>query len=116
MIKKSQYYFANISATIALIYVKFEIYIHKIVKNYQMIFRKDPCTHARTRGVKVGARVLSRPNARKHVYALVGRRGAWIFTKNLLMILYYLINRSLKFHKDRSFCCGDICKTIQTFV
>ena len=27
-----------------------------------------------------------------------------------LMILYYLMNRSLKFHEDRSFHYGDICK------
>ena len=27
------------------------------------------------------------------------------------MILYYLTNISLKFHKDLSFRCGDICKT-----
>ena len=30
------------------------------------------------------------------------------------MILYYLMNISLKFHKDLSFRCGDICKTILT--
>ena len=35
-------------------------------------------------------------------------------TKNLLIILYYLINRSLKFYKDLSFGYGDICKTILT--
>ena len=39
-----------------------------------------------------------------------------IFMKNHLIILYYLINKSLKFLKDRSFRYWDICKTILTFV
>ena len=43
---KNQYYFANISAMKALIFMKFETSIHKIIKNYQKIFRKDPCRHA----------------------------------------------------------------------
>ena len=33
-----------------------------------------------------------------------------------LVINYYLMNISLKFHKDLSFRCGDICKTILAFV
>ena len=95
--------------------MKFKTFIHEIVKNHQMIFRKDPCIHKPSRGVNVRARVLSRQNARAHVYASCARMCAQIFTKNLLMILYYLMNKSLKFHKDRSFRCGDICKTILTF-
>ena len=71
MIKKSQYCFANISAMKASIFMKFETYINKIVKKYQMIFRKDPCKDACTRGVNVRAHVLSRRNARAHVYAFV---------------------------------------------
>ena len=115
MIFKTQDCFANISATKAPIFVKFQTYIHKIVKNQQQIFRKDPCTNARTRGVNVRAHVFSRQNARAHVYASCARVCARIFTKNLVIILYYLMNKSLKFHKDRSFRCGDICKTILTF-
>ena len=49
----------------------YEILFIKVVKNYQMIFRKDPCKDARTRGVNVRAHVLSRRNARAHVYAFV---------------------------------------------
>ena len=115
MIFASQYCFANISATEAQIFMKFETYIHKVVKNHQIIFRKDPCTHARTRDVTVRARVLSRWNARAHTYVLCTRMCARIFTKNHMMIPYYLMNMSLKFHKDLSFRCGDICKTILTF-
>ena len=115
MIFKSQYCFANISATKAPIFMKFETYIHKIVKNYPKKFRKDLCTHARTRGVNMRARVSSRQNTRTHIYPSCARVFAWIFTKIFLMILNYLINISLKFHKDRSFHCGDICKTILTF-
>ena len=43
MIFKSQYCFANISATKAPIVMKFETSIHKKVKNYQKKNRKDPC-------------------------------------------------------------------------
>ena len=95
--------------------MKFETYIHKIVENYQMIFGKDPCTHARTRGVNVHTRVSSRQNVRAHVCASCARVCAGIFTKNHLIILYYLLNIYLKFHEDLSFHSGDICKTIMTF-
>ena len=95
--------------------MKFDNYIYKIVKNYQMIFHKDPCVHAHTRSVNLRARVLSRRNERAHVYASCARMCARIFMKNHLMILYYLMTISLKFHKDLSFRCRDICKTILTF-
>ena len=96
--------------------MKFKTSIHEVVKNYQMIFHKDPCIRTPTRGVNVRARILSRRNARAHVYASCGRAYARIFMKNHLINLYYLMNKSLKFHKDRSFRSGDICKTILTFV
>ena len=64
MIFKSQYCFANISATKAQIFMKFETFICKIVQNHQLIFRKDPCTHAHTRGANVRARISSRLYAR----------------------------------------------------
>ena len=96
--------------------MKFEIIINEIVKHDHMIFCKDPCIHMRTRRVNVRAHILSRQNARAHVYASCVGMCARIFTKNHLINLYYLMNKSLKFHKDRSFRCWDICKTILTFV
>ena len=92
--------------------MKFDTFIYEIVKNYQQIFRKDPCIHTRTRGVNVSAYVLSQRNERVHVYASCGHVCGRIFTKNLLILLYFPININLKFHKNRSFRCGDICKTI----
>ena len=53
MIFKGQYCFANISATKAPIFFKFETSIPKLVKNYQKIFRKNPCIRTCTRGVNV---------------------------------------------------------------
>ena len=38
-----------------------------------------------------------------------------IFTKIFVGVHYWHKNLSLKFHKDPSFCCGDICKSILTF-
>ena len=44
--------------------MKFETYCHKVVKNHQMIFHKDPCTDARTRGVNcVRARFIATKRA-----------------------------------------------------
>ena len=40
--------------------MKFETQVHKIEKNYQQTFHKDPCTHVSTRGKNVRARVSSR--------------------------------------------------------
>ena len=111
MIFKSQYCFANIFVTKAPFFMKFQNYIHKILKT----IHKDRCTHRGTQGLIVRQRILSRRNARAHIYASCARGCAWIFTKNHLIILYYLINISFKFHKDRSFRCRDICKTILTF-
>ena len=115
MIFKSQYRFANISATKDPIFMKFETYIHKTVKIYHKIFCKDPCTHVRTRGVSACTRVLSRRNALAYVYVSCARVYAQIFTKSLVINLHCLTKISLKFHKDWSFRCGDICKTILTF-
>ena len=112
---ESQYRFANISATKAPILMKFETYIHKILKNYLLIFRKDPCTHARTRDKNMRARVSYRQNASAHIYASCVCVCAQIFTKNQQIILYFLMNIGLKFHKDPCFCCGDICKMVRTF-
>ena len=113
---ESEYHFANICATKASIFMKFETYVHKIVKNHLPIFYKDPCTHARTRGKNMRARVSSRQNARAHVYAPCVRVCARIFMKNHLLILYNFVNTIIKFHENRSFPCGDIRKTILTFV
>ena len=112
MIFKSKYCFANIFATETQIFMKFDTYLHKVVKKHQIIFRKDPCKDARTRGVSVCTRVLSRQNGRAHVYVSCPRMCARNFTKNYLMILYHLMKISLKFHINLSFRCGDIGKTI----
>ena len=55
-----QYCFANISATKAPIFMKFESKLHKIVNNNQHHFCKDLSTHACTRSINVRAHVLSR--------------------------------------------------------
>ena len=112
---ESQYRFANISATKARIFMKFETHIHKILKNYLLIFCKDPCTHAGTRGKNMRVRVSSRQNVCAHIYAYCECLCGRIFTKNQQIILYYLMNISLKFNKDPSFRCRDICKTVLTF-
>ena len=115
MIFKRQNCFANISATKAPIFMKFETYIYKIVHNYQQIFCKDPCTHVCTQGVNVRMFVSSRQNMRAQVHATCAHMCERIFTNFFLIILYYLINISLKFNKDRSFLGRDIYKTILTF-
>ena len=92
--------------------MKFEAYIHKIVKNYQQIFHKDPCTNACTGVVNVRARVSSRQNVRMRVYASCAHACTRIFTKYFLIVYYYVMSLSFKFRKDLSFRCGDICKIV----
>ena len=104
MIFKSQYCFASE----AEIFMKFETYIQKVVKNHQMILHKDPCTDARTQGVSVCARVSSRQNTRPYVYVSCTDLYEKLFDDSLLPY-------EDKSHKDLSFRCGDICKTILTF-
>ena len=72
IIFKSQYCFANISATKAPIFMKFEINSNKIVK----ILAHTPAHEGKTCARTFCAR---------------------IFTKIFLIILYYLINESIKF-------------------
>ena len=64
----------------AQIFMKFETYIHNIVKNDRKIFHKDPCTHVTAGVVNVRTSVSSRQNERAHVYALCARVCARIFT------------------------------------
>ena len=66
--------FANIFATKASIFMKFQIYIYRKVKKYQKIFRKDPSTNMPTRGVTMRARVSSLQNSRVHVYSSLRAR------------------------------------------
>ena len=95
--------------------MKVQSYIHKIVKNYLLIFCKDLCTHAHTRGVNVHKRVLLQQNAHVHIFTSYARVCTRIFTKNQQIILYFLMNIGLKFHKDPCFCCGDNCKMVRIF-
>ena len=87
--------------------MKFETYIHKTVKIYHKIFHKDPCTHAHTQGVNVRARIVLRRNMRGHIYASFACMCAWIFTKNLLMIFSYLMNRTITITTHTNFSDGS---------
>ena len=49
-------------------------------------------------------------NVRKHIYASCAHVITWNFTKLVLVVHYYAMTLSLKFHKDLSFCCGDMPK------
>ena len=79
---ESQYRFANISATKTRIFMKFETYIHKILKNYLLIFRKDLCTHARTRDKNMRARFVSTKRKRAHLRLLCVRVCTNLYEKS----------------------------------
>ena len=66
------------------------------------------CVHTRRK------RVRERFVPRTHVYALCVCMRAQIFTQTIVEVYYQHMRSSLKYHKDPSFCCGDICKTILT--
>ena len=64
-----------------------------------------------SRGVNARSRFI----ARARVFATCARLCARIFMKIWIYLNHYLMSLSFKFHKDPSFCCEDICKTILTF-
>ena len=49
-------------------------------------------------------------NELTHIYALGTHVFTQNFTKIVLIVHFYVMTLSLKFHKDPSFCCRDICK------
>ena len=75
-----------------------------IVVNSHKIFGEDWFMHTCAQGV----------NARTRIYALCACVHAWILTKNFVEVHYYHMSLCLKFRKDPSFRCRDICKRILT--
>ena len=71
----------------------YETLVYEIVTDYHINFRKDPCTHTRTKRLNVRARVYA-PNVRARARS---------FTKFFLVVSNYLMNFSLKFRKDPCF-------------
>ena len=51
----------------------------------------------------------------QYCFANISAMEALIFMIFFVVVNYYLVSLSLKFHEDPSFHCGDICKTILTF-
>ena len=105
------YCFANISATKAPIFMKFDTWAHKIVKNHQQKFRKDPCTYTRTQRINVRAlrnmrarnetcvRATKRTRATKHAPTRLQFVCTWIFTKKISVNLHHLMNLTFIFIK-----------------
>ena len=64
----------------------------------------------RTKQKRAHACQCAYQNVRKHIYASCAHVITWNFTKLVLVVHYYNMTLSLKFHKDLSFCCGDMHK------
>ena len=60
MITESQFYFANISATKARIFMKFYVVVNYYLVSLSFEFHDDPCINARARVVNTRVHVLSR--------------------------------------------------------
>ena len=99
-IEKHQYYFANISATKARIFMKFYVVVNYYLVGLYFKFHKDSCINARARVVNTRAHVLSRLRA---------------FTTLDTNDQKIVIDHHIRFHEDLSFRCGDIFKTILVF-
>ena len=109
---KCRYCFANISATKAWIVMKFYVVVTYYLVSLPVKFHKDSCINARTGAVNARAHVLSRLRA----FTTFARAFVHGFLWNLKTKAHKIvIDHHIKFHKDPSFCCGDICKTILTF-
>ena len=67
---------------------------------------------ARTKQKRAHACQCAYQNVRKHIYASCAHVITWNFTKLVLVVHYYAMTLSLKFHKDLSFCCGDMRKIV----
>ena len=86
-----------------------------LVVNYYLVnviskFHEDPCINARARVIKAHTRFI----ASVRVYNSCARIFARIFMKFKILALKIVFDHHMKFHKDPSFHCGDICKTILT--
>ena len=66
----------------------------------------------RTKQKRAHACQCAYQNVRKHIYASCAHVITWNFTKLVLVVHYYNMTLSLKFHKDLSFCCGDMRKIV----
>ena len=56
VITESQFYFANISATKAQIFMKFYVVVNYYLVSLNFKFHDDPCLNARVRGVNARTR------------------------------------------------------------
>ena len=107
---ESRYCFADISATKAWIFTKFYMLVNYYLLNLSFKFHKYRFTNKRTR----------RKHARASFIASVRVCGSCmricqrIFMKFKTLVHKIVIDHHIKFHKDPSFRCGDICKTILT--
>ena len=52
----------------------------------------------------------------RYCFANISATKARIFMKFYVVVHFYLMSLSFKFHKDLRFCYGDICKIILTFL
>ena len=90
--------------------------IRKLMTYYQKTFCKDPCKNMRGQCINVCAQISA--HTRAHVYAyifaLCVRVRGRILTKIILVVPYFVMNLSLKFHEDPSIRCGDIYKIVRT--
>ena len=87
--------------------------------SFHINFGEDPCT--RTGAIGVNANFISCACyyanfiSCARVYASCACVRTRILTKIFVGVHYKHKNLILKFHKDPSFRCGDICKTVLTF-
>ena len=83
----------------AQIFIKFYVVINYYLVNLNSKFHEDLCSNAHTPVV----------NARTRI-------NAQIFMKFGTFVHKIVIDDPIKFHEGPSFRCGDICKTILTYI
>ena len=93
------------------IFMKFETYAYNRVMDHQNLFCKDLCTNTRAWTKNVRVRINVHVKMCAHIF--MPRMHMFLqknFMKIVLLVHYYVTTLSLKFHKDPSFCYGDMCK------
>ena len=86
--------------------LKVEYLLNGCTYLYEINFRKDTCTQARTKCL----------NARARVFALFARVHARISTENILVVSTYLRSLSFKFCKDLCIRWGDIQLLVTMYI
>ena len=102
--ENGQYCFANISTKKARILMKLFMVVNKYLVSFSIKFHEDPCINERAGAAHF---IVS-----AHIYKSCACICSRIIMKFKTLVHKIVIDHHIKFDKDPSFHCGDICKAL----